>query len=259
MRCETVRGHLSCFVDGMLERDVASDVSLHLQACTDCDLEFTRLQRLQQALRNFHPVEAPVYLRSLVEMKIENARRHSWRRDLRHAWEYRLSKIRSTEGIWYLTRLVGAMATFVLFIAISSSMNPILGFNVSLSDRGSLSQALRSLQLGIGVQRNLGMTPMDTPKKTIRSSDPKINDQYLANLGENAARGAQDDTVSVVAVVDRSGTAKVENILDYPADDSLLNEFTDMIMSAGWRPASQNGKAVDQRLVLTFSRVNVYN
>jgi hypothetical protein len=259
MKCATVLELLSCFADGMLGGDAASEVSLHLQACPACQREFARTKELRQALRSLHPVEAPRHLRNLVAMKIETARRHSWRTDLRHAWEYRWSRIRTTEGLWYLTRLMGAMATFVLFIYISSSMNPILGFNVSLADQGSLSRALRPLQLAIGIQRNLGMMPLDVPKKTIRSSDPKINDQYLANLAENAARSQQDDMVTVVAVVDRSGSAKVENVLDYPEDDSLLSEFTDMIMLAPWRPASQNGKAVDQKLVLSFSRVNVYD
>jgi hypothetical protein len=47
--------------------------------------------------------------------------------------------------------------------------------------------------------------------------------------------------------------------LEYPVDDSLLSAFAEMIMSANWRPASRNGRAVDSHLVLTFSRIYVSN
>jgi hypothetical protein len=60
-------------------------------------------------------------------------------------------------------------------------------------------------------------------------------------------------------MVDSSGAATVQNILEYPADDSLLSDFTEMINSAGWRPASQNGRAVNSPLVLTFTKIYVYN
>ena len=89
--------------------------------------------------------------------------------------------------------------------------------------------------------------------------DPKISDLYLLKLGETASRTGHDDTVSVVTVVDRSGAATVRDILEYPDDESLLSEFTDMIMSAGWRPASKNGRAVDSPLVYTFSKIYVFN
>ncbi|MGD0309004.1 MAG: hypothetical protein ABSC02_06910, partial [Acidobacteriota bacterium] len=59
--------------------------------------------------------------------------------------------------------------------------------------------------------------------------------------------------------VDRSGAAKIQDILEYPVDESLLSAFAEMIMSANWRPASRNGRAVDSQLVLTFSRVYVSN
>ncbi len=69
----------------------------------------------------------------------------------------------------------------------------------------------------------------------------------------------QDGTISVVTVVDRSGTVKIQNVLEYPADNNLLTKFNDMIESARARPASQNGRAVDAHLVMTFSKISVYD
>jgi hypothetical protein len=162
--------------------------------------------------------------------------------------------------MWYLTRLSGVMATVVMFIAICASVSPMnLEFVDQLSARGAMSQTQRSQQLGIAVLGNLGITSMQAQKIPISPSGPKINDLNMVNFGQSAPGTAQDDTVSVVAIVDRSGAAKIQDILEYPVDESLLSAFAEMIMSANWRPASRNGRAVDSQLVLTFSRVYVSN
>ncbi len=258
MKCEKVLSQLSLFLDGMLEDKYISEVSQHLRSCTDCGSEFSRLKALTNELKDLPAVDAPDYLRSLVAMRIDNARNESWRSSLRSALEYRWSRIRTTEGVWYWTRLTGVMATFVLFLAIFSGMNPLdLGFGSQTVIQGDLQ---RPQQLGIGVLKNVGMTPVEYQMRPIsRPSDPKINDLYMLRLGENAMRNPHDDTVSGVILVDRKGAAKVQGILEYPNDESLLSDFTDMIMSANWRPASRNGRAVDSQLVLTFSKVCVSN
>jgi hypothetical protein len=68
-----------------------------------------------------------------------------------------------------------------------------------------------------------------------------------------------DDSFTVSAVVDRSGTAKIQNVLEYPADSTLLDSFNDMLTTARCRPARQNGRAVESHLVLSFSMVSVYD
>jgi hypothetical protein len=258
MRCEKVLGQLSLFLDEVLEYDLATGVAQHLRACLTCNREFARLKKLRNVLSSLQPVETPDYLRNLVERKINTARQHSWRSSLQSALEYRWSRIRTTEGIWYLTKLTGAMATLVLFIAISSAMNPMdLEFGDQLTSRGFMSQAPRSQQLAVGVLTNLGLPPVEAQKRPISPSDPKTNDLNLVNLGQNASSSANDDMISVVMIVDRSGRAKVQRILEYPADESLLSAVTDWISSTSWRPASRNGRAIDSQLVLTFSKIFV--
>jgi hypothetical protein len=261
MRCVQVLSRLSPFLDEMLGDDLATGVAQHLETCSGCSREFARLKRLRAMLADLPPAETPDYLQSLVHLRITNAREHSFGQNLRSLLEYQWSRIRTTEGSWYLTRLAGAMATIILFVAIYSAMNPIyLGIAGPLPERGWLSSThQRPQQLGDAVLGNLGMMPVEAQKKPIRSSDPKINDLYLLKLGERAAQTAHDDTVSAVFVVDRSGAATIQDVLEYPTDESLLSEFTDMVMSAGWRPASKNGRAVDSQLVYTFSKIYVFN
>ncbi len=258
MRCEKVLGRLSWFADDMLEENLASEVSQHLRDCPRCDHEFTRLRKLQAALKGMEPVKAPDYLGDLVNLKIGRARSESWRKSLQSAMEYRWSRIKTTEGIWYLTRLMGVMATVVFFIAIYSAMNPLyLSLANEIPTRVAWPNTQASQRLALGLQKAFGMP--EAQKRPVRSSEARINDLYLDKLGRSASKTAHDDTVSAFTMVDRNGTAKVQDILEYPSDDSLLSDFTEMINSAVWRPASQNGRAVDSRQVVIFSKIYVYN
>ncbi len=70
--------------------------------------------------------------------------------------------------------------------------------------------------------------------------------------------GAEDDSFSVVTMVDRSGSAKLQSVIETPSDKTLLSDFNEMISSARCRPARENGQAVPSRLVLTFSKIFVH-
>jgi hypothetical protein len=255
MRCEKVLGHLSLFHDDMLEEPLAAKILEHLEDCAECSKEAARLKNLQLALRGLAPVGPPDYLQHLVNLRIVQARQNSWHENFKSSLAYGWSKVRTTEGRWYVTRLMGAMATVVFFLAISAAMSPMY---LELGDQGIGYGDNRSQQLTINLQRGFG-SPVEAQKRPIPSSVPKINDEYLALLAARVSATEQDDTVSVFSLVDSSGAAKVQDILEHPTDDSLLNDVTDMINSAGWRPASQNGRAVNSPLVFTFTKIYVRN
>jgi hypothetical protein len=258
MRCEKVLGQLSLHIDEMLEENLATEISQHLRSCPDCNQEFLRLCRLTEALKCLQPAAAPDYLGDLVNLKIQQARQESWQKLLQSALEYRWSKIKTTEGMWYATRLLGALATLVFFIAISSAISPIyLTLANQMPTRVDWPRTESSMQLAKKVQQAFGMA--EAQKMPIRSQEASINDEYLFNLSQSASLTDHNDTVSVVTMVDRNGAARVQDVLEYPSDDSLLSDFTEMINSAGWRPASQNGRAVDSRQVRIFSQIYVYN
>jgi hypothetical protein len=211
--------------------------------------------QLKRKLGSLGKVSAPPYLRHLVQIRLDNAQQENWRAWLRDALEYRWSKIRTTEGIWYLTRLMGMAATFILFLGITSSISPLY---LEIGDNRGFPQNAR-LQLGQNVLKNLGLTPVEAQRRPISPSEPRINDLYLLNFGQNVSRSGQDDSLTVLTAVDRSGAAKIQNVIEYPVDSTLLSDFNSMIASARCRPASQNGRAIDSHLVLTFSRISVYD
>ncbi len=259
MKCQNVLKQLSLLLDEMLERDAAEMAREHLAACHRCISEYKRLARLREELGSLRRVAAPEYLRHLLQLRLEEARRLSLPTQLRESVEYYWSRIRTTERIWYLTRIFGMAATFLFFLALSSAVNPIyLDPRPQNIDHNGPSQYLRQ-QLGIHVLKNLGLMPVEVQRRPISPSEPRINDLYLLKFGESASRIGADDSFSVYTVVDRSGSAKIQNVLEYPADQRLLQNFNNMISAAQLRPASQNGRAVDSHLVLTFNKISVYD
>jgi hypothetical protein len=107
------------------------------------------------------------------------------------------------------------------------------------------------------VLRNLGVITLESQRRPISPSDPGINGLYLLNFGQSVSRARADDSFSVVTVVDRSGTATIQNVLEYPSDTTLLSSFNAMLTSARCRPARHNGRDVDAHLVLSFSVISV--
>ncbi len=257
MNCERVLSRLSEFVDGVLGSEDAIQVSQHLSRCADCGRELKRLRVLREKLASLETVHAPEYLRHLVQLRLESDRQNTLRARLRDSLQYRGSVIRTTEGMWFLTRIAGTVMASVFFVMIVASMNPLY-FDQS-AESGPLPAAYRQ-QLPVSVLKNLGLTPVTAQKRPISSSEPMINDLYLLNFSEQSvSRDGKDDTVSVVTMVDRSGSAKIQNVLEYPSDQALLSSLNSMLTTARCRPASHNGRAVDSHLVLTFSKVSVYD
>ncbi len=258
MECRKIISRLSLLLDDMLDNEQSRQLREHIDRCPECRREWDRLVQLQRKLRSLGRAPAPDYLHHMVMARIETERQFTWWAGFRSAIEYRWSRVRSTGGLWYLTRLAGTAATCVFFLLISAATTPAYFTIQAPGERSTLSPEAR-YQLVTGVLKNLGMTPIEAQKKPIGKSDPMIHDLYLLNFGQSASRAGSDDSFSVVTVIDRSGAVKISNVLEYPADKSLLTDFNAMIMSARCRPASQNGRAVDSHLVMNFSKISVYD
>jgi hypothetical protein len=256
MNCNRVLSQLSWFIDDVLDGSASDRISEHLNQCGGCRREFDRLLQLRRKLGSLSTPEPPEYLRHLLELRLSSDARDTWRERVRYAWEYRVSKFRTTEGMWYLTRLAGSAVTVLLFLAISASINPIYYAlpQQEWPERTDLVQNLRDQLL-----RNVGVVSLDSQKKRSAPMEPGINPLYLLEFAESASRSSRDDTVAVAAVVDKRGEAKIQNVLEYPVDKNLLSDFNSMLVSARYRPATQNGRAVESHLVLAFSKISVYD
>jgi hypothetical protein len=254
MLCKRVLQQLSEYFDEVLDADVAAEVSQHLRQCVACRKQYKSLVAVHSRLKSLERVQAPEYMEALVRLRIARAIEESWHKRLREWLELCWSRIRTTEKMWYWTRALGTVLTSICFLLI----NPLY-FDVNQLPERPLRAAPYTQQVGINVLQKLGMAPADKSKGPPIKIKPAINEGYLLNFANNMPDSGDDDTLSVVTIIDSQGAAKIKNVLQYPADRNLLSDFNEMISSARCRPASQNGKAVDSHLVLTFSRISVWD
>jgi hypothetical protein len=260
MVCEKILPLLSEFSDEALDSETAMQVSQHLHQCVRCRTEYDKLSVIQSKLQSLKGVQAPEFLYSLVQHRIAEMQRNSWRNTLRYELELRWSLIRTTERIWYVTRALGTIMTGIIFFLISSTaISPLcLEVAAKTEEREALTLAYGK-QVSRNVLANLGMHSSQTPQQQfilVSKNNPAINSLYFARLEEGST--AEDaDTLTVVTTIDPSGEAKIQDVLEYPNNKNMLIKFNEMISSAKCRPASKNGKAVPSHIVMTYSTVSV--
>ncbi len=259
MLCRKVLPLLSQYFDEVLDPESTEQITRHLSRCPDCRKEYDSIALLHSKLSSIPKNAAPECLCRLVEIGINNLSCDAWqvrlRKQVRRAW----FKICTIESRWYATRALGTIAASAFFFLITYSLTPLyVSEDVAKSSRDSFSthygQRAEASALG-----KLGTTRSKPAKSYQTWRRPAINDLYLLNYGNSVPRTGQDDHFSVVTVVDPSGSAKIQNVLEYPTDQNLLLSFADMINSARCRPGSRNGEPVSSYLVLMFSKVSVYD
>jgi hypothetical protein len=250
MLCEKVLPLLSEFFDEALEADVAVQVSQHLDECASCRKELESLSALHLRLRSLREVRAPAILGDLVKIRLAG---EPWRVRARNELDRYWSIMRTTERMWYGTRALGTVMASVFFLLIYIAVTP---YYIGVEAQSPLLlypfTPADSHQVSINFSKKLGVF-----KISGRSGPAAIHDLYLLEFGDRISHGGTDDSFSVDTVVDSSGAAKVQSVIEYPSDKTLLHSFNDMISSAHFRPASSNGQAITSHLVFSFSKIFV--
>jgi len=258
MLCNKVSPLLSEFLDGVLDDDTAVQVNQHLGQCISCRKEYNALSTLQKKLRSMSGVQAPEFLRRLVRCRMAE---EPWPVRVRNELERYWSIIRTTEAMWYATRAVGTLVASLFFLLVPSAITPYLAVEAQDTQRASITPAYYCLgqqpayrnNVSRSLTKKLGMSP----SLQSRSAPAAINPLYLVEYGQSISRAGEEDNFSVVTTVDRSGAAKVETVLEHPSDKTLLTNFSWLIATARFRPASENGQAVAAPVVFTFSKIFV--
>lgn len=257
MLCKTVLPLLSEYFDGVLDADAAIQVSQHLDQCLGCRREYKSLCSLHAKLSSFNRIPAPEYLNHLVQHRISEMKRDTWRSRIRNELELRWSRIRTTEGMWYVTRALGTIMTTLFFLLISSTISPqYIEANPRTIERSILTPYYHQ-QVGQSLLMKLGLIPPEAPKKRTAPIKPAINDLYLLQFAQNNSQEGKEENMAVVTEIDQSGAPKIQNVLEYPEDRDLLNNFTEMISSARCRPASKDGETVPSHMVLLYNHISV--
>jgi hypothetical protein len=254
MVCNKVSRLLSQYFDGVLDTDTSVRISQHLKECPGCRKELHVISDLHNRLNSMAKIQAPDYLCHLVQMRLEKENKDTWRSRLMDAVSLRWSRIRTTGFQFYWTKALGTVMTAFCLYMISSAIDPFyVEYPQSISDTTIFSQEYREQRI-LTISKNWGRFPIEQYMRNdqVRAA---INPGYLDQIG---SKQTDSDSFSVLTMVDRSGAAKIENVIEYPQDRDLLHSFTDIIESARCRPGSMNGRTVPAPLFLIFDQVSVH-
>lgn len=258
MLCKKVSKLLSEFFDGVLDADMSVLISQHLKQCENCSEELDRLSILHGRLNSIEKIQSPDYLYHMVQVRLANNQKSTWYNWVKDALELRWSRIRTTESQFYWTRALGTVMATLCFCFISISIDPYYtGYSSQVSGRTTISQEYGK-QVSMSVGKKFGRFPIEQYSRQLLN-DPAIDDLYYILFGESISTAADEESFKVGIVIDSSGTAKIENILEHPDDQSLLESFNSVLTSARCRPASINGRTISQPMVMNISKITVYD
>ncbi len=263
MQCKKVIPLLSEYFDESLDADTAIQVSQHLDQCAGCRTELDEISAVHDRLKSLKGVQAPEYLHNLVRLRLANMDQDRWRVRIQNTLERRWSIIRTTEGMWYMTKALGIIMTSVFFFLIPNSISPLpIDANSSLSERAVYTQAEKQ-RVALNVLANLGMLHKEEHRELTQSdkavTKPAINEHYLSNFGQSISETGKDYEFSAVTYVDPRGEGKVQNVLGHPDAESFVNSFNEVVSAGRFAPATKkNGEAVPSYMVLMFHKISVY-
>jgi len=255
MLCSTVSRRLSEFFDGVLDDEMTLQVSQHLKQCEDCQKELDALSRLHGKLNSLTRIPAPEYLHHLVQTRLSERKNNTWSRQIKDAFAFRWSRIRTTEFQFYWTRALGIAMTACCLFVISSSIDPFYLGSVQAAGRSVIYKE-DSKKMQNEISRNFGGVPMI--KLPERNYSPALHDEYLVDFLENATSDSDEDALTSVIEVDPSGTGTIQNVIESPNDEKLLDSFKDTIAWARFRPGVKDGQPVSSLMILKYFKMTVH-
>jgi hypothetical protein len=262
MSCKEVSKRLSEFFDGVLDAHMSAHVSQHLKRCEKCRKELNIFSILHGRMSSMEKLQAPDYLYQLVQNRLSDRRKNSWRNQLKDALAFRWSRIRTTEVQFYWTRVLGTlMATLCFCFVIISAVDPFNeGYNMQSAGRSTNSnEFIQEFNLTMGEIG--GRLPIEKIKKDDQVG-PIMDPQSLIAIGklhvDSGSDAKENENFSVLLDVDNKGKGKLDNVIEMPENRDLLPSLNNLIEGARFRPASMNGRSVSSLLFLIFNNITVF-
>jgi len=266
MSCKKVSKLLSEFFDDVLDADMSARVSQHLKLCENCRKELESLSILHGRMSSMEKLQAPDYLYQLVQNRLTDKSKNSWRNQLKDTLAFRWSRIRTTEVQFYWTRMLGTLMATLCFCFVNISViDPFHeGYNMQAAGRSTISNEYRQeFILTMLEMWEIGGRP---PYEKIKKDDqigPEMDIQSLTNIGklplESGSDVKENENFSILLSVDNKGKGKLDNVIEMPENRDLLPSLNNLIEGARYRPATMNGRSVSSLLFMIFNNTTVFS
>lgn len=220
MTCKQTRSLLSSYLDGAMDGVQMLAVGRHLETCGGCHAEFAGLQRTQALLSGLgrRPAPPDLALRLRVAISREAAQRR------RSRWEPVLMRTQDAINAFLMPATAGAV-TAVLFFSLMIGM-------FALPSRVEASDDVP--------------TPLYTRPELVTSP---------AQVGLSSLNA---ESLLVETFVDARGRVHDYRILSSPhGSEDLVPELKRALIFTVFRPATRFGRPTPDRVVISFSKLEV--
>jgi Putative zinc-finger len=244
MNCAETRKNLSAYLDGRLTGGMRAVVGAHLERCPVCRLQMAELRAVVRSLGQLERPQPPVAMAAAISdaLMIERAARTQ-----RPPVPF-LARVE----LWVRPRVmpytIGAFASIILFMAVTSALRPHVGLLRELA-RANDEEVQRVVLVSIPGQPN-----------DLKRLMPSLNPNgALAQLVRSPSAGvADDDDMAIVADVFSNGDASLAEVVQTPRNRHMLDEVAAALRKTpAFVPASLDQRPQTMRVVLSLSKVNV--
>lgn len=259
MTCEEIQNLISAYLDGQLSPGARAVADTHLAECPVCRMELEQTRSILRDLSMVARPAAPPDLAASIStaLMVERAARRaqppvSLRENFRQWIELRL-----------MPYTVGALASVLLFFAVSSALRPhfrALRDITIASSRESGNLIFISLEGGYDVNQPVSLKGYVESRTPYGVESPSLNPRgALAELAWTPSPGRpDDDDMVVVADVYGNGSASLAEIVEPPRNPRMIAELEDAFRkNPAFVPASLDQRPQTMRVIFAISKMNV--
>lgn len=259
MSCEELQKSFSPYLDDLLPPPARAGLEEHLRLCPVCR---ARMEAERAVVRGLALAERPAPPPDLIAsindaILIERAAR--------------LQRPPTPPSVrfarWLRPRVlpytVGALASLLLFVAISSALRPQLRLLRELAQAQSgETPPVYLISGGYNVMEPISLAGYAASRANISSESPSLNPGgALAKLVRTPTYGTNqdDDDTVIVADVFSNGSATLAEVVQPPRNRRMLEEVQEAFRrTPAFVPASLDKRPQTMRVVLSLSKVNVH-
>ena len=220
--CRKCRSSFSAYLDSAVSGRKMQEIAQHLEACRECEAEFTALRSAQQSLALLGRAKAPTDLGLKLRLAIsrEHARtRSNWFDTVSLRWEnsVRPMLVQVSAGFAGAVVLIGGIA---LLLGLFAAPEPVMANDEALG-------------------------AMTSPHYLYSAVYPR------------PIVSGHDSPIIVEAAINAEGRVYDYTIVSGPEDSAVQKQVEDQLLLSVFEPASVFGAPVRGRVVLTFSGISV--
>ena len=261
MNCKNLQFDLPLYLDDVLSEDERVSIEKHLPTCPLCRQKLSEYIELRNDLRMVSRPAIPANLLKSVRSAVANEINQPTIQigtESQMSWSEKFSH-------WVLPYSVGTVAASIFtFVMMSFILTGDTNNREYLTVNGKLNQS--SVLLAESSPERIRETitfPEEYENISITNYHPDVNPSgALMVLSNSIVRGnIKDEEVVIVADVFNNGLAKINEVVEPPSDDKVLNELQNAFQNnpenAPFLPSKdyKNDKSI--RVILKIQRVDI--